>query len=147
MILRMIHLLAAVVWVGSMIFFSLVVMPALRQGLPSPQRQELIRVVGRRYRVLGWISIGILLATGPVMAWRHGVVWGSGFGQLLSLKLVLVGLMLVLTVLHDLSMGPRVTQSPVPLTSGQRQAIVWLARANLLVAMGVLLCGMWLTAI
>jgi uncharacterized membrane protein len=147
MILRMIHLLAAVVWVGSMIFFSLVVMPALRQGLPPPQRQELIRVLGRRYRIVGWVSIGVLLATGLLMAWRHGVVWSSGFGQLLSFKLVLVGVMLALTALHDLSIGPRAARLNVPLTGGQRQAIVWLARANILVVLGILLCGMWLTEI
>ena len=145
MILRVIHLLSAVVWVGSMIFFSLVVMPALRQGLPPSQRQELIRVLGRRYRVLGWVSIGVLLATGLLMTWRHGVVWGSGFGQLLSFKLILVGVMLALTVLHDLSIGPRVAQLNVPPTGGQRLAIVWLARVNLLVVLGILLCGVWLT--
>jgi putative copper export protein len=128
-----------------MIFFSLVVMPALRHGLPPPQRQELIRALGRRYRVLGWTSIGVLLATGPLLAWRHGVVWSSGFGQLLSLKLVLVGIMLALTVLHDLSMGPRGAQLNVPLTDGQRLAIVWLARVNLLVVLGILVCGAWLT--
>jgi len=147
MILRVIHLLAAVVWVGSMIFFSLVVMPALRQGLPPPRRQELIRVLGRRYRVLGWASIGVLLITGPLLAWRHGVVWSSGFGQLLSLKLILVGVMLALTVLHDLSIGPRVAQLNVSPTGGQRRAIVWLARVNLLVVLGILLCGMWLMEI
>lgn len=146
MILRVVHLISAAVWVGSMVFFSLVVMPSLRHGLPPPQRQELIRSVGRRYRVLGWASVGVLLATGPLLAWRHGVVWSSGFGQLLSLKLVLVGIMLALTVLHDLSMGPpRGAQLNVPLTDGQRLAIVWLARVNLLVVLGIFLCGVWLT--
>ncbi len=145
MTLRIIHLLAAVVWVGSMIFFSLVVMPTLRHGLPPPQRQELIRALGRRYRVLGWTSIGVLLTTGPLLTWRHGVVWSSGFGQLLSFKLVLVGIMLALTVLHDLSIGPRSAQLNVPLAGGQRLAIVWLARVNLLVVLGILVCGAWLT--
>jgi putative copper export protein len=81
------------------------------------------------------------------MAWQQGVVWDSGFGQILSLKLVLVGVMLALTVLHDLSMGPRVVQLNVPLTSGQRQAIVWLARLNLLVVLGIILCSLWLTEV
>jgi hypothetical protein len=73
------------------------------------------------------------------------VVWSSGFGQILSLKLVLVGMMLALTVLHDLSMGPRGTRLKVPLTDGQRRAVVWLARVNLLVVLGIFLCGVWLT--
>lgn len=145
MILRATHLLAAVVWVGSMIFFSLVVMPSVRRVVSPPQRHDLVRVLGRRYRILGWASVGILLLTGPILAWRHGVIWDSGFGQLLSLKLVLIGLMLALTVLHDLSMGPRAVQLKVSPTEVQRQAIVWLARANLLVALAILVCGVLLT--
>ncbi len=52
MILRAMHLLAAVVWAGGMIFFTLVIMPALRQGLSPPQQQGLIRELSKRgYRV------------------------------------------------------------------------------------------------
>lgn len=53
MILRLVHLLAAIVWAGGMVFFSLVVMPSVRKALPPPQRPELIRIIGRRYRLMG----------------------------------------------------------------------------------------------
>ena len=130
-----------------MIFFSLVVMPALRQGLPPPQRQELIRAVGRRYRILGWASVVVLLVTGPFLVWYHGVVWDSDFGWVLSLKLVLVGVMLLLTILHDFVLGPRAVQANNPHTEGPRRAMIWLARLKLLVALGILLCGLWLAEV
>lgn len=153
MILRTIHLLTAVVWVGSMIFFTFVVMPALRKSLPPPQRQELLRVIGRRYRLVGWTSIVILLITGSLLAWNQGVEWGSVFGWVLSLKLALVGTMLVLTALHDFVLGPRpldMARDAVAPSQGkerQRRVVVYLARVNLLVVVGILLCGVWLTMV
>jgi len=145
--LRAVHLLAAVVWAGSMIFFSLVVMPALRQGLPPSQRQGLIRIIGRRYRIVGWASVGVLLITGSLMAWNHGVVWNSGFGRVLSLKLVLVGVMLALTSFHDFVLVRRAVQAKGPSQMESRRVILWLARANLLVVLGIILCGVWLTEV
>ena len=145
--LRAVHLLAAVVWAGSMIFFSLVVMPALRQGLPPSQRQGLIRIIGRRYRIVGWASVGVLLITGSLMAWNHGVVWNSGFGLVLSLKLVLVGVMLALTAFHDFVLVRRAVQAKGPSQMESRRVILWLARANLLVVLGIILCGVWLTEV
>jgi len=142
MILRALHLLAAVVWAGGMISFTLVIMPALRQGLSPPQRQEWIRIIGRRYRVVGWTSIVILLITGSLMAWSQGVEWDSGFGRVLSLKLALVGVMLVLTSLHDFVLGPRAAR-----TENLRGVVLWLARVNLLVVIAIILCGVWLAGV
>jgi len=142
MILRALHLLAAVVWAGGMISFTLVIMPALRQGLSPPQRQEWIRIIGRRYRVVGWGSIVILIVTGSLMAWNQGVVWDSGFGRVLSLKLALVGVMLVLTSLHDFVLGPRAAR-----TENLRGVVLWLARVNLLVVIAIILCGVWLAGV
>lgn len=140
MILRSVHLLSAVVWVGGMISFTLVIMPVLRKGLSPPQRREWIRNIGRRYRLVGWTSIVILLITGSLMAWSQGVEWGSEFGRVLSLKLVLVGVMLALTSLHDFVLGPRAAQ-----TENLRGIVLWLARLNLLVVVAIILCGVWLT--
>lgn len=137
--------MAVVVWAGGMISFSLVVMPALRGSLPPPQRQALIRTIGRRYRAVGWASVAVLLATGPVMAWQRGVVWDSAFGRILSVKLALVGVMLILTVLHDFVLGPRAASADAARKEGPRRAIVWLARVNLLVVLGIMVCGVWLT--
>jgi uncharacterized membrane protein len=67
-ILQFIHLLAAIIWTGSMIFFSFVLMPAVREGLSPSNRPNLVRAVGKRYRVVGWAGVGILLVTVTVFA-------------------------------------------------------------------------------
>lgn len=148
MILRAMHLLAVVIWAGGMIFFTLVVMPSIRRGLAPSQRQELIQVLGRRYRVMGWASIAVLLITGSLMTWHQGVAWDSGFGRILILKLILVGIMLALTSLHDFVLGPRVAKASNPHhATWLRRAVIYLARLNLLVVLGIVLCGVWLTTV
>jgi putative copper export protein len=144
--LRTIHLLAAMTWAGGMVFFSLVLMPSVRRAVPPPDRPGLIRAVGRRYRFVGWAGIAVLLITGPLMAWDRGVDWDSEFGRLLALKLTLVGAMLVLTLFHDLVLGPRVTRDPAG-SDRLRPMVAWLARLNLLVVLAIVVCGVWLTAV
>lgn len=147
-VLPFIHSLAALFWAGSMIFFAAVLTPVLRGGLGPQQRRALIRALAPRYRAAGWASVGLLLITGAMLAWRHGVVWASDFGRLLILKLLLVGVMLALTLYHDLALGPRMARAlesgtPDPHAAKTVSAV---ARLNLLVVVFIILCGLLLAA-
>jgi len=124
-ILQTIYLLAAIAWAGSMIFFSLVLIPGVRESLSPHHRPELVRAIGKRYRVMGWVSVGFLLVTGTILAWKRNEVWGSEFGQVLILKLILVGVMLLLTVLHDV-MGTRSAIGNQPNPEKRRKLMTWL---------------------
>src|SRR5579884_2769914 len=64
------HLLAAVAWIGGAIFLSAIVLPVLRQAMPSAERLALVSQIGRRFRVLGWIAIVVLILTG-----LHQTAW------------------------------------------------------------------------
>lgn len=82
------------------------------------------------------------------MAWHQGVAWDSGLGRILILKLVLVGIMLALTSLHDFVLGPRLAKASHPHHAMRlRRAVIYLARLNLLVVLGIVLCGVWLTTV
>lgn len=109
------HILSAIVWIGGMLFVALVVVPATR-GLPPPERAALFGAVGRRFRTVGWVCIGLLLVTGIINSVYRGVswnnlfsseLWGSPFGTTLALKLLLVAAMLGLSLYHDFVIGPR----------------------------------------
>lgn len=143
-ILLMIHLLAASIWVGSMIFFALVVIPVLRHSsMDSEQRKTMIKAIGFRYRILGWATVGVLLTTGPILAGIRGVDWHSTFGKVLFFKLVLVSVMLVLLLLHDLVLS-RTLDAPAGLHGRERYWANLLARINLLIVVIILFCGLWL---
>jgi uncharacterized membrane protein len=109
------HIFSAIVWIGGMFFLALVVVPTTR-GMPPAERAALFGAVGRRFRAVGWVCIGLLLVTGTINAVYRGVtwnnvftadLWGSPFGTTLALKLGVVAVMLGLSVYHDFVIGPR----------------------------------------
>ena len=73
------HLLAAVVWVGGMIFAHNSLRPAAARVLEPPLRLELWVQVFRRFFVLVWISVAVILASGYWMLFNYfGGFAGAG---------------------------------------------------------------------
>ena len=73
------HLLAAVIWVGGMIFAHNSLRPAAVQVLEPPLRLELWVQVFRRFFILVWISIAVILGTGYWMLFSYfGGFAGAG---------------------------------------------------------------------
>lgn len=142
-----IHLLAAMTWIGGMLFLSLVAAPTFR-GLEPSLRARLFTSVGRQFRWVGWASIAVLVSTGFMNLLHYGVsphdvltssFWGTQFGTRLAFKLVLVTAMLALTAIHDFILGPRSTALSAggadPARAGSyRRRVSWLARFSLVLA-------------
>ncbi|TKB91885.1 MAG: hypothetical protein E8D41_10495 [Nitrospira sp.] len=141
------HVLAAVAWIGGMIFLSLVLAPLVRSRKALPEFMALFRSAARRFRFVVWGAIAVLLSTGPVLLQQRGlsllnpVEWP----QVLWMKLGLVGALLLLTATHDLLLGPRVRKIsalPEGARSSWEQTIVrtssWVPRIALLLALFVL---------
>ncbi len=152
----LVHLLAATVWVGGMLFLALVAVPATR-GLPPAERGALIGALGRRFRVVGWACVALLVVTGTINTAYRGVTWGSvasgrllesEFGRLLALKLAVVAGMVAVTAYHDFVVGPaslrlleRHTGSDAATTAEVarlRRRASWLARLGTLLALLIL---------
>lgn len=141
------HLVAAMVWIGGMVFLSLVLAPALKQEPFAVQRGDLIRTVGLRFRAVVWSSIGVLLTTGPALMAARGWSLGApgGWPAVLVAKLVLVTIVLALAAAHDFFIGPRVSRllrAPDPSrVESDRLRIAWsswLPRLSLVLALAVL---------
>ncbi|MBI4198362.1 MAG: DUF4149 domain-containing protein [Chloroflexi bacterium] len=152
------HLLAAITWVGGMLFLGLVAVPAFR-GLEPPLRARLLTSIGRQFRWVGWASIAVLLSTGLIILSYYGVgprdlldtsFWGTRFGARLAFKLALIGVMLLLSALHDFVLGPRSTAlsqsgaDPRRAVAFRRQ-VSWLARLSLVLAILVVWTSVGLT--
>jgi len=92
-----IHVVAACAWVGSMLFFSVVVVPVLRRSDRAAAPGALVRLLGIRFRTFGWACIGALILTGALNLGLSGVgtdtlasgqFWANGFGRVLAYKLI-----------------------------------------------------------
>ena len=156
------HILAAVIWIGGMVFLALILIPVLR--LPEYQgiAGAIVSGTGVRFRWVGWGCLGLLIVTGTFNLASRGFSWtdvGSGrifqgsLGQALGIKLLLVAVILLISVLHDFLIGPRASVSgqenaTLPRARRLRRQALWLGRVNLLlglivVAVGVILVRGW----
>ena len=146
------HLVAALLWAGGMLFLVVVVVPLLRTPALRPQAVLLVREIGLRFRGVGWASLLVLVVTGVVnAAFRAGSLsgladaqfWTNPFGRLLAHKLALVALVFVLSAVHDFFVGPRASallrsDPESPRARRWRTAASWMGRLNLLLALAVL---------
>lgn len=137
------------VWLGGTFFLAAVGAPVLRRVEPPALRADLFRRLGARFRAVGWVAIGVLLATGALNLKLRGLLdadtlfdagfWGRPYGRTLGWKLALVAAMLALSVLHDFVLGPRASRLAPgsPEAQAARRRAAWLARIN--AALGVAL--------
>ena len=106
-----IHILAAISWVGGMIFVAFIVGPYVRRAFPPEVRIPLMAAVGKRFSYLGWSAIFTLVCTGIYNAVRFLRSWDAlldtNFGHILLVKMALVAVMIGLSIAHDFFLGPR----------------------------------------
>lgn len=142
-----VHVLAAIFWLGGMLFLALVGAPVLRAVEPPALRARLFRELGLRFRTVGWIALAVLLVTGTLNLEMRGLLsadvlgsgafWHGSYGRSLAVKLAAVAVMLALSALHDFVVGPAASRasagSETALTLRRRAS--WLARMNAIVAL------------
>lgn len=141
------HIVAAVTWVGALIFMNVVLSPAVApKGVPP----QFVRLMGiSRFRPFAWGSIAVLLVTGVYNFWQRSAgslaVLVTPYGWVLITKLLLYAVMVIITALNSLII-PNLMKQAVPgsmkpdekvLRLGGR--LVILSRVNLALGLLVLL--------
>ena len=147
------HIFAAISWIGGMIFLSLVLAPIVKSRKAAPEFMALFRSAARRFRIVAWIAMGLLLTTGPMLLAHRGMALThpESWSFILGLKLGLVLVLLALTLLHDLLLGPKVSHAAtIPASSRTPwehtvvQTARLLPRLSLLVALVVVFAAVML---
>jgi uncharacterized membrane protein len=109
------HVLAAAAWIGGTLALVAAAVPTLRT-LPPLQRADTVRLLGRRWRPVGWSALAILGASGIWLAFGY---WGADDpdmlfhteeGHILIAKAILYLALVASVVLHDLVVGPRLNR-------------------------------------
>lgn len=110
------HIVAACVWIGSMVFLAAVLVPVLRRPDYADVRTSLFHRTGIGLRYVGWTSLSLLVVTGIInlgyrgFGWAdllNGALWRGPWGDILGWKLALVGLVIGISFVHDFVLGPR----------------------------------------
>ena len=144
------HLIAAIFWVGGMLFLSLVAVPLLKRSQDPVQAQRWFLGVARRFRAGVWGAIAILFITGAFLLANH-----IDFSASLSTwpasvigKLILVALLIVTSLSHDRIIGPKVrtikSQPSTEWTSRDRflvRVAPWIGRMTMILGLAVVLAG------
>ena len=147
--LQWLHLLAACTWVGGLLFLALVAGPVLRHRFSAEERAEFLGQFGRKFQPYAWAALLLLSLTG----FRRGMLMFGGvpefftglsttpYGRILGAKLMLVGVLVVLQLIHDFLLGPslaRMRRERSPGLSRARAANIGLALGTVVLSLLVL---------
>ncbi len=103
MALTVIHQLGAAAWIGGVFHLVNIWLMRSQQQIPDHLWPTLLK----RFSIFGMISVGIILSTGLPMAFQYIDSWngfiGTGYGNLLTVKIILLGLALGLAWLNKTS--------------------------------------------
>jgi copper resistance protein D len=158
----LIHVLAAIIWLGGMFFISLVLVPSVRKLEPPIKRTEILSATARRFSLVSWTAILVLLITGVINSVNRGItidlissgkVFSSHFGMILTFKVFLVIVMILISAIHDFILGPKLIKlteldRPSPDSAKslgkKRKVVSWLARINAFIGIIVVACAVML---
>lgn len=104
------HLLAAALWVGGMLYILLVYLPVLKKQF-LPERARSLTTLLPYYSPLALAGVLLMAGTGPFSAAFHLTSWNqfldTAYGRALLVKIALVGGLLVTSALHVFILRPR----------------------------------------
>ena len=107
------HLVAAALWVGGMLYIATSYLPGLRKRPIAEQARSLVTVLPY-YSPWAIAGIVIMAVTGPFSATVHLSSWAqllsTAYGRALVVKILLVGGLLLTSAIHVLVLRPRLSK-------------------------------------
>lgn len=115
-LVRFVHVIFAVAWVGGQLTLTLLLIPLLQRKL-SPELAASVRTsFGKTFGIYTLaLFLPLQVASGVLLAMHAGVTWASllqpGYGRTLMAKLVVFALVLILSGVHGYLHGTGRTQA------------------------------------
>lgn len=134
--LHILHVLAAGIWLGGLVFTTIVVSPAFRQMTWSPVERIAVRsAVGRQYTKVARPNLLILLLA-ALAAWFF-----QGWSTLAWVEIALILLVFALSEMHALVWVPRLAQAARSGNEAARaramRVMITASMLNLLLSFGI----------
>ncbi len=107
------HLIAASLWVGGMLYIATIYLPVLRKKSIAERVQSIVTLLAY-FSPLAITGIVLMAITGPFSATIHLNSWeqliSTAYGRVLSVKIVLVGVLLITSGIHVFFLRPRLAK-------------------------------------
>ncbi len=146
-ILKFIHLVATVAWIGGMFTNFFIYMPVFRKELEAPVAGKLMGAVMKRFRVMVYSSMIVFFISGMLLGYLHmetGVSDASldMWNALLLVKVSLFAIMVILALYAFEILAPKVAEiaagGPSPRLRKAQMKQMALAAAGFLLGLAVL---------
>ncbi len=152
------HMLATVVWIGGLAALSLIVIPSARRTLDQTAYSALLHQISNRLQQVGWLSLGVLIATGMFQmssspSYKGLLAITNPWAVAIFSKHLVVGLMIVTSAYVTWGLVPALNriafleaagkQPPAEQAEKLRRRETWMLRANLGLSVLVLLLTAW----
>ena len=102
-ILDYVHNLVAAAWIGGVIFFAFVIIPALSAA--STRERDTLAIVPR-FSMMITMLVGIVIITGPMLMWiledDTDRIVGSTYGMLIIVKILIASIMVGMGAYHQI---------------------------------------------
>ncbi len=143
---NVIHLLSSVIWIGGMIYLIFVFLPSLRE-INDFQRAKIIGIASKKFSLIAWHCIALLLITGLIRA-PHKLMFNISvhYGLILTIKHIFVILAIIFTILWSKHINkyykPIVKGAQNDLSSDYQQIEIkfkFLSTANMIIGVAILL--------
>ncbi|NIT60439.1 MAG: hypothetical protein GWN00_30825 [Aliifodinibius sp.] len=139
-----------------MLFTVAVLVPASRHKLLKNKKGEFFTLVGEKFSRISWVLFVVLILTGITNLLTRGysieqlltsTFWVEIFSGHLLIKLLVFGLVLIVSGIHDFYAGPKAAelmdeQPDHPQTKRMRKFSSWLGRLNLVLGLVILYYAM-----
>ena len=118
------HMLATVVWIGTLAALALVVIPAARRALDAQAFAALLGSLQKRTDPLGWFCLALLTGTGLFQMsaspnYEGFLVISSSWGMAILVKHLAFGLMIAASAYMTWFLLPELRRNALRLSQGQ----------------------------
>ena len=151
-VLNFFHLFATVAWFGALTTNAFVLMPSIGESLEPPVAGKLMGAVMKRFRILVYTSMGVLIVTGIFMTSSLKFMeFDSLWSIIHSVKHILIIIVVVFVIYAFEGLGRKVSRlaqkGPSPeLANLQKKQIIF-SKVGLVLAIIILILTAILTAI
>lgn len=133
------HIFCAAFWIGGMLFLPIVLLPSIKD---EDNRRAILYRTGIRFRLFGWIALGVLLVTGLTNMVLKGFpvtpefFLSEGIGRYLGYKLLIFIAILLISGVHDFYLGGKAIGEEEGNGNETLRVIArWSGRINLILAL------------